>query len=527
MSPIVRFAPSPTGFLHIGGARTALFNWLFARHHGGIFRLRIEDTDRQRSTPEAVAAIIDGLQWLGLAWDGEIVHQFAGAERHAEAARLLLAADRAYHCYCTPAELEAMRERARAEKRSVRIDSPWRDRDAAEAPADIAPVIRLKAPQEGATTIRDLVQGEVTVANAELDDLILLRADGTPTYNLSVVVDDHDMGITHVIRGDDHLRNAFRQTQIYRALDWPVPEFAHVPLIHGADGAKMSKRHGAIGVEQYRELGYLPEALRNYLMRLGWSHGDDEIIATEDAIAWFDIAQVGRAAARFDQARLDSINGHYIRAADDARLVALVAERLEAEFAQPLSAPQRDRLERAMPGLKPRAKTIVELASNARFYVAPRPIRPTADAAKALGLRRAPAARPSRRRSCRGRMARRLARSAAARFCRRPRRQARRGGAAAACRADRLARLAGNLRGHGGIGPRGEPRAHRRRGRRGVRHGHLTSRLLAGAILHCKIRTAFDNRRPAAYSPRQIRHPPAGVTTEVHRWTVTIQMSAL
>ncbi len=386
---VVRFAPSPTGFLHIGGARTALFNWLFARHHqlygeGGTFRLRIEDTDRQRSTPEAVAAIIDGLSWLGLEWDGEVVHQFARAARHAEIARELLARGRAYYCYCTPAELEAMREKARAEKRSVRIDSPWRDRDPGEAPADIAPVIRLRAPQDGATTIRDLVQGEVTRSNAELDDLILLRADGTPTYNHSVVVDDHDMGITHVIRGDDHLNNAFRQTQIYRALDWPVPHFAHVPLIHGPDGAKMSKRHGAIGVEQYRELGYLPEALRNYLVRLGWSHGDDEIISTEDAIRWFDIADVGRAAARFDQAKLDSVNAHYIRAADDIRLVALVAERLEREFGRALSQIQRERLLKAMPGLKPRAKTIVELADKARFYIAPRPIPLAADAAKAL-----------------------------------------------------------------------------------------------------------------------------------------------
>jgi glutamyl-tRNA synthetase len=386
---VVRFAPSPTGFLHIGGARTALFNWLYARHHrrygdGGKFYLRIEDTDRQRSTPEAVAAIIDGLSWLGLDWDGEIVHQFARADRHAEIARELLARGRAYYCYCTPAELEAMRERARAEKRSVRVDSPWRDREPADAPPDIAPVIRLRAPQDGATTIRDLVQGEVTRSNAELDDLILLRADGTPTYNHSVVVDDHDMGITHVIRGDDHLNNAFRQTQIYRALDWPVPQFAHVPLIHGADGAKMSKRHGAIGVEQYRDLGYLPEALRNYLLRLGWSHGDDEIIATEDAVRWFDIADVGRAAARFDQAKLDSVNAHYIRAADDKRLVELVVEQLQREFGRALSETDRERLLRAMPGLKPRAKTIVELAQKARFYVAPRPIPRATDALKAL-----------------------------------------------------------------------------------------------------------------------------------------------
>ena len=325
MSVVVRFAPSPTGFLHIGGARTALFNWLFARHHGGKFLLRIEDTDRVRSTPEAVAAIIDGLDWLGLGWDGEIVHQFERAPRHAEIARQLLAAGHAYYCYCTPAELEAMRERARAEKRSVRYDGTWRDRDPSEAPAGVAPAIRLKAPQHGSTTIHDLVQGEVTVANTELDDLIILRADGTPTYNLSVVVDDHDMGITHVIRGDDHLNNAFRQKQIYDALGWAVPEFAHVPLIHGPDGAKLSKRHGALGVDAYRELGYLPEALRNYLLRLGWSHGDDEIISTEQAIEWFDIDAVGRAPARFDFAKLDNLNGHYIRAAEDERLVALVA----------------------------------------------------------------------------------------------------------------------------------------------------------------------------------------------------------
>ena len=381
---VVRFAPSPTGFLHIGGARTALFNWLYARHYGGTFRLRIEDTDRQRSTPEAVAAIIDGLSWLGLDWDGEIMHQFARAARHAEIAREMLARGRAYYCYCTPAELEAMRERARAEKRSVRYDGTWRDRDPSEAPPGIAPVIRVKAPQDGATTIRDLVQGEVTVSNAELDDLILLRADGTPTYNFSVVVDDHDMGITHVIRGDDHLNNAFRQTQIYRSLDWKVPDFAHMPLIHGADGAKMSKRHGAIGVEQYRDLGYLPEALRNYLLRLGWSHGDDEIISTGEAIDWFDIEDVGRGAARFDQAKLDSVNAHYIRAADDDRLVGLAAERLEKEFSGALSQTQRERLLQAMPGLKPRAKTIVDLAQKARFYVAKRPIPIAADAAKAL-----------------------------------------------------------------------------------------------------------------------------------------------
>ncbi len=318
-----------------------------------------------------------------------------------------------------------MRARARAEKRSVRYDGTWRDRDPAEAPTGVAPVIRLKAPQEGATTIRDLVQGEVTVENGELDDLILLRADGTPTYNLSVVVDDHDMGITQVIRGDDHLNNAFRQTQIYRALDWPVPEFAHVPLIHGPDGAKLSKRHGAVGVEAYREMGYLPEALRNYLMRLGWSHGDDEIISTEDAIRWFDIADVGRGAARFDQAKLDSINAHYIREADDVRLLGLIAERLEGALGRSLMPHERERLARALPGLKPRAKTIVDLADKGRFYVAPRP-------------------------GFRGRQ----------------KHQAWCGGAAVAGRPDRLLGITRDLRGHGGAWPRRKPGAPRRRSRR-------------------------------------------------------------
>ena len=384
MSVVVRFAPSPTGFLHIGGARTALFNWLFARHHVGQFRLRIEDTDRERSTSEATEAILDGLKWLGIEWDGEVVHQFSRASHHAEIARQLLAAGNAYYCYSTPEELEAMRERARAEGRSIGYDGTWRDRDPADAPPGVAPVIRLKAPREGATMIQDHVLGEVTVENRELDDLIILRSDGTPTYNFSVVVDDHDMGITHVIRGNEHFRNAFRQVQIYRALDWPIPEFAHIPLIHGSDGAKMSKRHGALGVEAYRDMGYLPEALRNYLLRLGWSHGDDEIISTEQAIEWFNLSGIGRAPAQFDFAKLDSINAHYIREADDARLLGLVAERLETEFGRPLSQTERERLLKAMPGLKPRAKTIVELAEKARFYVAPRPIHPAPDAAKLL-----------------------------------------------------------------------------------------------------------------------------------------------
>jgi glutamyl-tRNA synthetase len=374
MSVTVRFAPSPTGFLHIGGARTALFNYLYARHFGGAFRLRIEDTDRARSTQEAVAAILDGLAWLGLDHDGEIVMQSERAQRHAEVARQLLAAGRAYYCYCSPEELAAMREKQRAEGRSTRYEGIWRDRGPSEAPKDIPPVIRLKAPQSGETIIHDHVQGEVTVANAQLDDLIILRADGTPTYNLSVVVDDHDMAITHVIRGDDHLNNAFRQTQIYRAMDWTVPEFAHVPLIHGPDGAKLSKRHGALGVDAYRDLGYLPEALRNYLLRLGWSHGDDEIISSEQAIAWFDIDAVGRGPARFDFAKLDNLNGHYIRMADNARLAELLAPRLERLAGKALDAAAYGRLRAGMEGLKARAKTLVELADNARFYVAARPL---------------------------------------------------------------------------------------------------------------------------------------------------------
>ena len=384
MTIAVRFAPSPTGFLHIGGARTALFNWLFARHHGGKFYLRIEDTDRVRSTEEAVTAIVDGLKWLGLDWDGDVVFQFARAAHHAEIAHQLLAAGHAYRCYSTPEELEAMRERAKAEKRSIGYDGAWRGRDPSEAPPGVAPAIRLKTERAGATTIRDQVLGEVTVENQELDDLIILRSDGTPTYNFSVVVDDHDMGITHVIRGNEHFRNAFRQIQVYRALDWPVPEFAHIPLIHGPDGAKMSKRHGALGVEAYRDMGYLPEALRNYLLRLGWSHGDDEIVSTEQAIAWFDLGGINRSPAQFDFAKLDSVNAHYIREADDARLVKLIIPRLENALGYALPDTARQRLLRAIPDLKPRAKTLAELAEKAVFYVAPRPILPTGDAAKLL-----------------------------------------------------------------------------------------------------------------------------------------------
>ena len=381
MSVTVRFAPSPTGFLHIGGARTALFNWLFAKHHSGTFRLRIEDTDRARSTQEAVDAIIDGMRWLELDWDGEIVFQSQQLTRHAEVARQLLAEGKAYYCFCTPEELERMRAKARAEGRSVRYDGTWRDRDPKTAPPGVPPVIRLKAPQTGETVIDDRVQGRVTVANEQLDDLIIMRADGTPTYNLSVVVDDHDMAISHVIRGDDHFNNAFRQTQIYRSLGWHVPVFAHVPLIHGPDGAKLSKRHGALGVDAYRDLGYLPAALRNYLLRLGWSHGDAEIISTTQAIEWFELDAVGRAPARFDFTKLANLNGHYIREIDNHPLVALVAPFIERALLRPLDDGERQRLAAAMPGLKPRAKTLVELADIAHFYVAPRPI-PLDDKAK-------------------------------------------------------------------------------------------------------------------------------------------------
>ena len=384
-APVVtRFAPSPTGFLHIGGARTALFNWLFARHAGGAFRLRIEDTDRKRSTDAAIAAILDGLAWLGLDWDDEVVYQSARMERHAAVAKALLDKGLAYRCYCTPEELEEMRRAARTAGSARLYDGRWRDRDPAEAPPGAAPVIRLKMPRDGETEIGDLVQGPVTVANAQLDDMVLLRANGTPTYMLSVVVDDHDMGVTHVIRGDDHLTNAFRQTQLFRAMNWPTPAFAHIPLIHGPDGAKLSKRHGALGVEAYRDMGYLPEALRNYLLRLGWSHGDEEIISTAQAIAWFDLKSVGRAPARFDFAKLDNLNGHYIRACDDGRLVELILPRLEAEIGDKLGDSATARLRRAMPGLKPRAKTLNELTASAAFYVARRPLTLAPKAEKLL-----------------------------------------------------------------------------------------------------------------------------------------------
>jgi glutamyl-tRNA synthetase len=368
MTVVTRFAPSPTGFLHIGGARTALYNWLYARHTGGKFLLRIEDTDRARSTAPAIEAILDGLSWLGLQWDDDVTYQFARAARHAEVARQMLANGHAYHCYTSPQELEEMRAAQKAAGKSMLYDGRWRDRDPKEAPAGVAPVIRLKAPQSGQTVIQDAVQGEVKVENAQLDDMILLRADGTPTYMLAVVVDDFDMGVTHVIRGDDHLNNAFRQLQIIRAMGWPEPVYAHIPLIHGADGAKLSKRHGALGVEAYRDMGFLPAALRNYLLRLGWGHGDDEIISTEQAIEWFDLAGVGRSPSRFDTAKLTNLNAHYMREMPDAELLALVLPRVEARIDGKLDEIGAERIRRGMAGVKQRSRTLVELADNLVFY---------------------------------------------------------------------------------------------------------------------------------------------------------------
>jgi glutamyl-tRNA synthetase len=378
-SIVTRFAPSPTGFLHIGGARTALFNWLYARGRGGKMLLRIEDTDRERSTEAAIAAILDGLKWLELDWDGDVIYQFSRAARHREVAEQLLATGKAYHCYATPEELTAMREKARAEGRTRLYDGMWRDRDPATAPAGIKPTIRLRAPQTGETVIEDQVQGRVVWQNENLDDLVLLRGDGTPTYMLAVVVDDHDMAVTHVIRGDDHLINAARQKQIYDALDWTVPNMSHIPLIHGPDGSKLSKRHGALGVDAYRALGYLPAALRNYLVRLGWSHGDQEIFSTDEMIAAFELSGVGRSAARFDFAKLENLNGHYIRNSDDQSLLTQFERVLDyvpdgAEVKAKLNNRTRAQLLQAMPHLKERAKTLIELIGASYFIFADRPL---------------------------------------------------------------------------------------------------------------------------------------------------------
>jgi len=382
---VTRFAPSPTGFLHIGGARTALFNWLYARRFGGKMLLRIEDTDRERSTEAAITAIIDGLSWLGIAWDGDVIYQFARAGRHAEVALQLLAEGKAYKCFATQKELEEMRETARAEKRHARYDGRWRDRSTADIAAAEAsgakPVIRIKAPQDGDTVVEDKVQGRVVFPNKDLDDLVLLRSDGTPTYMLAVVVDDHDAAVTHIIRGDDHLTNAARQTHIYQAMGWQMPVFAHIPLIHGPDGAKLSKRHGALGVDAYRALGYLPAALRNYLVRLGWSHGDQEFFTTQQMVDAFDLPQVGRSPARFDYAKLENMNGHYLRAMADGDLVDALVATLPylnggAALQSKLDAPMRARLAAAMPGLKERAKTLNDLVDGAAFLFADRPLQP-------------------------------------------------------------------------------------------------------------------------------------------------------
>jgi glutamyl-tRNA synthetase len=378
--PIVtRFAPSPTGFLHIGGARTALFNWLYARRHGGKMLLRIEDTDRERSTAAAITAIIDGLTWLGLTWDGEIVFQFSRAARHRQIAEQLLSAGKAYRCYASPEELTAMREAARREGRSKLYDGRWRDRDPSEAPPGVKPVIRLRAPATGETVIEDRVQGRVVWQNTDLDDLVLLRSDGNPTYMLAVVVDDHDMNITHVIRGDDHLTNGARQKQIYEALGWSVPLMAHIPLIHGPDGSKLSKRHGALGVDAYRAMGYMPAAMRNYLVRLGWAHGDQEMFTTEEMVAAFDLPAIGRSPARFDFAKLENLNGHYIRASNDADLIAALEQLLPhiaggQELISKMTPVLHAKMLAAMPGLKERAKTLVELFDASRFLWASRPL---------------------------------------------------------------------------------------------------------------------------------------------------------
>ncbi len=391
---VTRFAPSPTGFLHIGGARTALFNWLFARHNGGTMLLRIEDTDRERSTDAAITAIIDGLDWLGLKWDGDTIYQFARAARHAEVAHGLYEKGLAYKCYATAEELTEMRDLARKEGRPPRYDGRWRDLGGTQAEKDAIAegrkaVIRLKAPKDGETVIDDKVQGRVVFPNKDLDDLVLLRSDNTPTYMLAVVVDDHDMGVTNIIRGDDHLTNAARQKQIYEALGWDVPIMAHIPLIHGQDGAKLSKRHGALGVEQYRALGFLPAALRNYLVRLGWSQGDREFFTTEEMVEAFDLAQVGRSAARFDLVKLENMNGHYMRAAPDVELTQALIDTLPylaggEELAAKLDATLLAQLQKAMPGLKERAKTLVELLDGARFLFAARPLAMDAKAQEIL-----------------------------------------------------------------------------------------------------------------------------------------------
>ena len=374
MDVITRFAPSPTGYLHIGGARTALFNWLFARHHGGKFLLRIEDTDRARSTDDAIEKIYEGMKWLGLEWDGDAISQFARRDRHVEVAEELVAQGKAYYCYCTPEELEEMREKARAEGSGASYDGRWRDRDPSEAPEGVAPTVRLKTPETGESVINDAVQGEIRVDHAQLDDMILLRSDKTPTYMLSVVVDDHDMNITHIIRGDDHLTNAFRQKMLYDAMGWETPVFVHLPLIHGPDGKKLSKRHGATGAEAYRDMGYLPEALLNYLLRLGWSHGDDEIIPRDKAIEWFDLEHVGKSPSRFDFDKIDSINAHYMAEMDNAELTKLLVPFLTEKLETAPSEQALTWMTEGMDDLVERAKRLPDLADEALFYARLRPL---------------------------------------------------------------------------------------------------------------------------------------------------------
>ncbi|HEX4296594.1 MAG TPA: glutamate--tRNA ligase [Devosia sp.] len=374
---VTRFAPSPTGYLHIGSARTALFSWAYARHTGGKFLLRIEDTDRERSTEAAVQAIYDGLGWLGLNWDGPPTLQFSRAARHAEVASELLARGQAYYCYCSPEELAQMREEARARGLPPRYNGMWRDRDPAEAPAGVAPVIRIKAPQTGEIVVNDHVQGKVVFKAENLDDFIILRSDGTPTYMLAVVVDDHDMAVTHIIRGDDHLTNAARQIVIYNGMGWGIPEMAHIPLIHGPDGAKLSKRHGALGVGAYREMGYLPEAMINYLARLGWSHGDDELFSVQQMVDWFALEDLNKGAARFDFVKLENVNGHYIRgAAPDHLYEVMVATAAEIHRDIDLAGltANKSTVLAALPELQPRAKTVLELIDLAQFIYAVRPL---------------------------------------------------------------------------------------------------------------------------------------------------------
>lgn len=380
---VTRFAPSPTGFLHIGGARTALFNWLYARGRGGKFLLRIEDTDRARSTPEATEAIYDGLKWLGLDWDGEAISQFARVDRHQAAAAQMLEAGSAYRCYATQEEIAAAREAAKAEGRPPQFNSPWRDRGPEDWP-DAPYTVRLKAPRDGEVVVNDEVQGRVSFDANQIDDLIMLRSDGTPTYMLAVVVDDHEMGVTHVIRGDDHLTNAARQTCIFNALGWPVPSFSHIPLIHGPDGAKLSKRHGALGAEAYRDMGYLPQAMRNYLVRLGWAHGDDEFFSDAQMLEWFDLPQIGKSAARFDFKKLENLNGQHMRIADDAALTKAAVALRKVQDGTDTPAAKQALLEQAMGGLKERAKTLIDLLNSAHYILSDRPFTPDEKAAKIL-----------------------------------------------------------------------------------------------------------------------------------------------